>query len=436
MENSAVSTGALVIPFKRVRKDQGKVRKFGLNRNREGSVRKINGKAYVDFVYMGERVREPSGLNWDEKNAKIVREQLDRIIVSIKTGTFRFGEVFPRSKKKDYFKEKEAKVYGLKKTPDQVFVKDYILSWYELLKGSGRTSERTLYGYKAYVNLYLIPFFENMTFADLNAETFEKLVSWARKQRYSGKGIKNETVNKIFVPLKIICKRAAIEYGWGSFNPFFGFKKLPEGDPYESIFPFSIEEQKALIKEIPDQWQPYFQFAFCSGLRQGEQNGLKPEDIDWENRLLHIRRAITLNEDGKIMEGNTKNRYSRRTIKLTPAMYHVLEKQKNVYDQFTGKYFFCNTNGCMVNPLNLRREVWQPALKRAGLKVREMRQTRHSFATVAMSCGESPLWIAKVMGHRNTDMIINVYGRYIENATGTEDGCRFDQVIKGNNEEK
>ena len=69
------------------------------------------------------------------------------------------------------------------------------------------------------------------------------------------------------------------------------------------------------------------------------------------------------------------------------------------------------------------------------LKIREMKQTRHTFATVALSCGENPLWIAKVMGHRNTDMIIRVYSKYIENAAGSEDGARFDQVIKGNDGE-
>jgi integrase len=73
--------------------------------------------------------------------------------------------------------------------------------------------------------------------------------------------------------------------------------------------------------------------------------------------------------------------------------------------------------------------------KKAKLKIREIEQTRHSFASIALSCGENPLWIARVMGHRNTDMIIKVHGKYVENATGTEDGTRFDQVIKGNNGE-
>lgn len=57
-----------------------------------------------------------------------------------------------------------------------------------------------------------------------------------------------------------------------------------------------------------------------------------------------------------------------------------------------------------------------------------MKQTRHSFATNALSCGENPLWIAKVMGHRDTDMIIKVYGKFIENASGHKDGIHLDAI--------
>ena len=94
---------AKVISFPPPEKHPDKPRKSGLNRNREGSVRKVNGKVYVDFMYLGERVRESSGLPWNDKNTKHVREQLDKIIVGIKSGTFRFGKVFPNSKKTDYF---------------------------------------------------------------------------------------------------------------------------------------------------------------------------------------------------------------------------------------------------------------------------------------------------------------------------------------------
>jgi integrase len=424
---------AKIIKLPLPEKHPDKARKSGLNRNKEGSVRKVNGKVYVDFMHLGERVRESSDLTWNDKNAKYVREQLDKIVVGIKSGTFRFGKVFPNSKKADYFSEKERLLFGLNKTPDQVLFKDYVWIWYNLLKDSGRVSGRTLLGYKSYLNLYLIPYFGELTFAGLNKSTFDKFVSWAKKQKFRKKPIVNETVNKIFVPLKTICKDAAIEYGWGStYNPFFGFKKLPsEGDSYDEIFPFSLDEQSKIIVCLPDNWKQYFDAAFKIGLRQGEQIAIKPNDIDWSKGLLHIRRAITLDENGKLVEGRTKNRYSRRVIKLIPIMIHALKSQKKIHDQFKCEYFFCSTNGERVDPSNLRRRVWIPALEEAGIELREMKQTRHSFATNALSCGENPLWIAKVMGHRNADMIIKVYGKYIEDATGVKDGSNLDSIYQG-----
>ena len=49
---------AQIIRFPKSGKKRVKARKLNLNTNKEGSVRKINGKVYVDFIYLGERVRE------------------------------------------------------------------------------------------------------------------------------------------------------------------------------------------------------------------------------------------------------------------------------------------------------------------------------------------------------------------------------------------
>ena len=408
---------AKVVPFPDSKK--GKVKKTGsrkglINRNREGSVRKIGGKVYVDFIYLDERVRECSKLPWNDQNARAVRDQMDKIIVAVKSGTFRFAEVFPDSKRKDYFAEKERMLFELKLQPNEVKVGEYILTWYERLKASGRVTGRTLFGYKQYIDCYLLPFFEKLKFADLNKVTFDRLISWARGRKLKGKQISNTTVNKIFVPLKTACKDAAIEYGWVSYSPFFGYQKLKEDDSYEKINPCSLDEQHKIIEQLPEHWQPYICFSFYSGLRHGEQIAIKLEDIDFEKGLLHIRRAITLDEDGTVIEGKTKNKYSRRTIKLTPRMLWVLSLQKEICDRLQGAYFFCKPDGSRVDMEDLRLRVWKPALKKAGLDYRDLKQTRHSFATAALSNRVNPLMIAKVMGHRNTEMIIKVYGKYVE----------------------
>ena len=407
-----------------------KIRKQGVNRNKKGSVRNINGKLYVDFYYLGERIRESSGLSWNKKNMEIVRKQMDRIYSAIELGTFRYAEVFPQSKKRDYFSEKEQKQMGIDLQPDQVSCDDFIQEWFELLKNSGRVTERTLFGYYEYVKNYLLPYFGSLTFNELNLVVFDKFFSWARKQKYRGRVVSNATLNKCITILKIVCKYAAQHHQWGNnFHPFLGYKKLPTEDPYEKIHPFSILEQKRLIEALPSNWKPYFKLAFSTGLRQGEQIALKPDDIDWENKVLHIRRAMTLDINGKPVEGKTKNKYSRRSLHLLPVMLETLMEQNLIIKHLRNvEYFFCTPTGARIDASNLRRNVWIPALQKSGLDIREMKQTRHSFATNAISCGENPLWIAKVLGHRNTEMIIKVYSKYVEKSGVSNDGNAFNDL--------
>ena len=429
------SNAVNVVDFPRTTKQKNKVekaRKSGLNHNKWGSVRNFEGKVGLDFQYLGERVREVTEYRWREKNAKTVREQLDRIKAKIDEGTFRFAEAFSFSKKAEYFANKEREHYGLQLTPEQVRCGEYAWQWSQRRSLSGRITGRTLREYKSYLVRYIDPFFGTRSFGQLNAEVLEDFVAWARQQKLKGHPVSNKSINKYLVPLRMICEAAAIEHKWGrGFDPFFGFSRLPENDAREGIFPFKLEEQVMICEALPEHWRPYFQFAFRSGLRPGEQIGLKPEDIDWDNGLLHVRRAITLDVEGQRTEGKTKNRFSRRTIKLTQTMLAPLLAQKAIHERLGSAYFFCTPGGHPVHLSNLRRKVWIPTIEDVvGIPLRALKQTRHSFATNALSHGVNPLWIAKVMGHRDTEMVIKTYTKYVENSRGMEDGAIYDRLYQ------
>jgi integrase len=55
-----------------------------------------------------------------------------------------------------------------------------------------------------------------------------------------------------------------------------------------------------------------------------------------------------------------------------------------------------------MNLRNLRRRVWAPALAKAGLKCRDLDNTRHTFATHALASGEDPggTLLARRLGRR------------------------------------
>jgi integrase len=269
-----------------------------------------------------------------------------------------------------------------------------------------------------------------MSFGDLTPFVMDEFTVWAKKQQYRKKPASNKTINKVLIPLKMICKQAAIKFNWGTnFNPFFGFKKLPEKTGSYNIEPFSLEEQENIIRFLPQHWKPYFQFALCSGLRQGEQFAMTVDDIDWRQGTISITKAMTLDESGSRTMGSTKNQYSRRVIKMSAVMKKVLDEQVKICSRLQNKYLFCTTKGNQLNHANLCKRVWTPALQRANIPYRPMIQTRHSFATTALSLGENPLWIARTMGHRDTDMVIRVYTKYVSNAGNHFDGNAVSEAL-------
>ena len=67
------------------------------------------------------------------------------------------------------------------------------------------------------------------------------------------------------------------------------------------------------------------------------------------------------------------------------------------------------------NDQALRKVYWDVALRDAGVKRREPKQTRHTYASQLLTDGANPLYVAQQMGHKDWGMIRKVYGRYIAN---------------------
>ncbi len=60
------------------------------------------------------------------------------------------------------------------------------------------------------------------------------------------------------------------------------------------------------------------------------------------------------------------------------------------------------------------RKTWKNFLEVFDIEPRILYATRHTFASLAVSAGEDPLWIAKVMGHSRPDQLFLKYASFIE----------------------
>jgi len=274
---------------------------------------------------------------------------------------------------------------------------------------------------KSVTSLYgshIIPAFGNevishITKADILA--FRALL--AKESPETGKSRAPSTVNKILKVFRLMMREAADRFNFTS--PFIGVALLKE--PKTDIQPFSLAEVKMILKHVREDFHSYFKLRFYSAMRSGEITGLRWQHVDFERKQILVRETII---DGQVEY--TKNDGSQREIDMTSPVLEALKAQHLITGK--GDYVFCNQEGHPLDNHNVCNRVWYPLLRYLDLRKRRMYETRHTAATFWMASGENPEWIARQMGHTNTEMLFKVYSRFVPNLT-RKDGSAFEQML-------
>lgn len=74
--------------------------------------------------------------------------------------------------------------------------------------------------------------------------------------------------------------------------------------------------------------------------------------------------------------------------------------------------------------------VWQSTIRKAKVRYRKPYQTRHTYASMMLSAGEHPMWVAKQMGHKDWTMIARVYGKWMPDADMSAGSRAVEQFAK------
>ena len=80
-----------------------------------------------------------------------------------------------------------------------------------------------------------------------------------------------------------------------------------------------------------------------------------------------------------------------------------------------------------MEPGHIRNHTWKPALLKAGLDYRPMKQTRYTFATIAIDSGEDLGWVQQMVGHSSLQMY-TMYYRWVKSTRN--DGSAFEASFK------
>ncbi|MBC2734075.1 MAG: site-specific integrase [Desulfobacteraceae bacterium] len=269
----------------------------------------------------------------------------------------------------------------------------------------------TVRDYRSIMNFHVLPHFGNWFINEILPVDVEEFMA----TRECGA----KRVNNILVPLRSVF-RMAKKNGFLERNIMIDVENLPVDRP--SIHPLSMEEVVCFLDEINPHYRNFFITAFFTGMRLGEQIALKWKAVDWDQKTIAV---IESRVEG--IEGRPKTKGSYRDIVMLPSVEEALREQRRRIG-LKSPYVFLNTDGKPIEGETLRKTTWTPTLKRAGLEYRSMYHTRHTFATLMLSCGENVGWVQQMMGHASLRMIQERYYRYIPNLThadGSAFGAKF-----------
>lgn len=197
-----------------------------------------------------------------------------------------------------------------------------------------------------------------------------------------------------------------------------------------------------------------FDLGVGAGMRQGEVLGFSPGDIDRASEELHIRRQLQIDKHGrpylKLPKGDKE-----RCVPLSPGLGAALDEYVDHFTpvtvtlpwrgpggpesgELTTTLLMTTRYGNPVTQSSWNYDAWKPALAHAGLikpwddsrgshhragwePARELgfHILRHTYASVQLQAGESPVALSKWLGHDDPGFTLRRYTHFMP-----EDGRR------------
>ena len=174
--------------------------------------------------------------------------------------------------------------------------------------------------------------------------------------------------------------------------------------PAEQLGAFLREAKESGVYEL-------YYLDLATGLRRGELLGLKWEDVDLQNGIIHVRRQVA-RVDGEVKELPLKTKNSYRNISISSdAVAMLTEMEANR----SSDYVFPSSTGGPISPDSVNNMLHR-VLKRAGLPSIRFHDLRHTFATLALQNGVDIKTVSGMLGHFSAGFTLDTYAHVTTSA--------------------
>lgn len=157
-----------------------------------------------------------------------------------------------------------------------------------------------------------------------------------------------------------------------------------------------------------------------TGVRNAEIHGLKWEDIDIENRVIHVRRNRLYCKSMGVYEKEPKTKTSIRDIPFPDFLVDDLERLKawfrmgaRDFDARPDKYYFVSNDEREPAAVASLREFLRSLERKTGIKEVSPHGLRHTYCSLLLSQNVPIQTVAKYMGHSDSTITLQVYSHFI-----------------------
>lgn len=179
---------------------------------------------------------------------------------------------------------------------------------------------------------------------------------------------------------------------------------------------FTEEEERRFIKAVSEYkpktntYRIQMLIELYCGMRIGEINALKPEDINFDKGYIYVSRTVSVGLNGKaVLSETTKTAAGQRTVPINRFMIPLLEEAlREMKENPYGLIFYDSRNDVIISTPRVS-SAFNTICKRAGLKGFRQHCLRHTFATRCIEAGIEPVVLKGWLGHTDIRTTLDTY---------------------------
>ena len=217
----------------------------------------------------------------------------------------------------------------------------------------------------------------------------------------------NSLQAKALVHLRSIFK-AAEENGLVAKSPVSSMLKA-NGKATPEKTALTPQESQALLERVENHRAKTFLLtALHTGMRRGEIVALKWEDIDFENKVIHVRRNAVMGRYETTISNEMKTKAAKRDLPLSECLEEwLLARKRNTHSQYVIS---------MQNHKPLTKSSYKSMWKLIERELPDTHVTahilRHTYITRLFEAGLDIKEIQYLAGHSTVEMTLRVYTHY------------------------